>query len=824
MPSIPLYDSDLRDERARDLEDANLNGIRMVLVQLLPSGAPSYAQLEVFFFNDRHRDTIRDHITADPGAVCNITGGIRILAGSAEGQVKVTGAADGSTDESLYLTVEPIGDYSTYTLSMTHQGIDRFFDWIKFRFRPGCFTTDCNPPARPLPPVPEAPPIDYLAKDYESFRHTLISAMTQRVPNWLPTSEADLDQVLIDLLAAVGDEMSDFQDRVMSEAFFTTCRRRVSLARHARMMDYHVHQGNQASTWLSLKVNSALRLVSGLAFDGNFDLEPVLQVWTGSEKPQADSVFFTVRDEADLDVRLNRLLLYTWGGAVASLKAGSTSADLLPGGSAPSDTDVQDIADLINGVDSSKILVRHLLVEECLNPATGEEAGRDRNKRQLLKLTGAEVVKDTLTGQSMVRVHWRDEDRLKRNYVFTTFCPEGPISDVSKFRGNLVRAYEGRIANMTFYSPGETLPPDTDERSYRYFEPTERYGTLCGLPHAPVAYESTEPGEESPPKSTLHVEVEEPGAGRDIWDEVISLVHSDDSSENGDHFAVETDELRQSILRFGNGVNGRSPAAGSRIHCAYQVGGGVSGNVGFDSLVFFDGPSEICQIHNPFDVTDGRDPEPVDQVLRYAPEAYRARQLRAITLGDYVDRANEVSGVSRAAARYVWTGSWRAVRIVIDPAGTTVLGSELRHRVFEHLEAVRLIGEDLEIRAPRYVPLRISVRLCVRPDAWPQDVRSVLIEELSSDYTSDGRMGLFHPDNWTFAQPLHRSEIEGRIHQIPEVDHIESIVMQRFARPTPGMSDTEVMEVGADEIIMVENNPSHQERGIIELTVMGGRG
>ena len=93
------------------------------------------------------------------------------------------------------------------------------------------------------------------------------------------------------------------------------------------------------------------------------------------------------------------------------------------------------------------------------------------------------------------------------------------------------------------------------------------------------------------------------------------------------------------------------------------------------------------------------------RIRRSAPEAFRARQLRAVTLADYVKRAEEVTGVSRAVARYAWTGSWRTVRIAIDPTGFTALGDphsdalwdELRPRIADHLEAVRLIGEDLEL-------------------------------------------------------------------------------------------------------------------------------
>ena len=95
----------------------------------------------------------------------------------------------------------------------------------------------------------------------------------------------------------------------------------------------------------------------------------------------------------------------------------------------------------------------------------------------------------------------------------------------------------------------------------------------------------------------------------------------------------------------------------------------MRGNVGAEQLVYAQPltgalTGAIVSVWNPFDVTDGRDPEPPEKIRRKAPEAYRARQLRAVTLADYVRRAEEVPGVSRAVARYAWTGSWRTVRIV----------------------------------------------------------------------------------------------------------------------------------------------------------------
>jgi len=198
-------------------------------------------------------------------------------------------------------------------------------------------------------------------------------------------------------------------------------------------------------------------------------------------------------------------------------------------------------------------------------------------------------------------------------------------------------------------------------------------------------------------------------------------------------------------------------------------------------------------------------------VLRKAPEAYRARQLRAITLADYIARAEEVPGVSRAVARYAWTGSWRTVRVVIDPENSIELDPVLRQAVADRLEAVRLIGEDIELRPPRFVPLDIEINVCIQPDFWPQDLRFVLEQEFSDGWTPDGRRGFFHPDEWTFGQALHRSQIAGRVHAVTGVEHLVSIAMKRRNNPAPAALNVEQSTMAFDEIVLVQNDPDHLE-------------
>lgn len=835
-PTVPpILDRDAVDERADDLLDAGLNGLRMVRVTFEPPAGPDEARLEVWFHNALHVDDVLAEATASPSSpwqVFRIRGGHRLPAGPGSGQVRVTAVQAGETDEdgetvSLVLTVSPIGDYSTYNLELAFDPdrIDPYFAELDFRFRPGCFTHDCDPPWEPGREPRAVPAVDYLARDYDSFRHLLITAMMERVPGWEPTSEADLDQTLIDLFAAAGDELADYQDRVMAEAYLGTARKRVSIVRHARLMDYHVHEGNQSSTWLAVRVGGAV---------APFTLDDELLVHAGHPEDPDGWIWFstrqTLRDPADralLDPLLNELRLHTWSHTRPALPAGATSADLvsaLPGAGRPG---AERVRDLVNdGV------VSRLVLEEKLNPRTGREPGRDPRHRQLLRLLPeAEAIRDPLTDIWVTRVRWRAADALTRAYSFTTHCPDGRVENVSVFHGNLLRVYQGLPVEARFHPPEAVLPEDEDRLRHRPYERWtlwgEERGVLCRLPWSPLAYLPTPAGGEVPARSTARVTVDIGGV-EEVWDEVPSLVHSDDSAEEGDHFVVETDELRRSTLRFGNGVNGRLLPDDAVVHCAFQVGGGAAGNVGAGTLAAFHAPSSLGDdaieaVWNPFDVVDGREPEPVERVLRRAPEAYRARQLRAVTLADYVRRAEEVPGVARAVARYAWTGSWRTVRVVVDPEGVAELDPELREAVSAHLEAVRLIGEDLEIRPPRFVPLAVEVTVCLRPDVWAGDVRAVLEQELSAGYTADGRPGLFHPDAWTFGQPLHASEIAGRVQPVAGVDHVKEIRMRRFATAWFADPPPETLEVAFDEIVLVENDPDAMERGSVTLILDGGR-
>ena len=156
----------------------------------------------------------------------------------------------------LTLRVAAPGDFSNYTLTLASPVLDQFFSQITFSFKAGCPSDlDCETPPAPCPPATgAAPPINYLAKDFLSFRQALLDFSTTQYANWQERSEADFGMMFLEAISAIGDELSYTQDRIAGEATLLTATQRRSAVRHARLVDYEPMPAVGAQTWLQFEV------------------------------------------------------------------------------------------------------------------------------------------------------------------------------------------------------------------------------------------------------------------------------------------------------------------------------------------------------------------------------------------------------------------------------------------------------------------------------------------------------------------------------------------------------------------------------------------
>ena len=263
-------------------------------------------------------------------------------------------------------------------------------------------------------------------------------------------------------------------------------------------------------------------------------------------------------------------------------------------------------------------------------------------------------------------------------------------------------------------------------------------------------------------KSTLKVWVD-----GELWIEAPSLLELGPFDKS---YSVFVDEDGIATVIFGDGVNGKIPIEGSNIKVTYRTGTGRVGNVGFNVLTQFPSAfSDIVEkVTNPLPGQSGVDIESADEAKMLAPHYIRMQQ-RAVTPKDYEAVAEEHSLVSRAKARFVWTGSWHTVFVSIDPREPSKLITSRRESdqrlrtIQEEVERMlvlkKMAGYDIQVSPPDYVPLRLELMVCVKPDYFVMPVKDSVESALNDQINADGSKGFFHPDRITFGQPIHVSDI-----------------------------------------------------------------
>jgi hypothetical protein len=95
--------------------------------------------------------------------------------------------------------------------------------------------------------------------------------------------------------------------------------------------------------------------------------------------------------------------------------------------------------------------------------------------------------------------------------------------------------------------------------------------------------------------------------------------------------------------------------------------------------------------------------------------------------------------------------------------------------------------------------------------------------ELSSQVLPDGRLGLFHPDRFSFGQPAYLSRVIAAAQAVEGVDAIRAERFGRMADPAGTSLEEGVIPIGSLEIAQLANNPNFRERGRITLRAGGGK-
>lgn len=294
------------------------------------------------------------------------------------------------------------------------------------------------------------------------------------------------------------------------------------------------------------------------------------------------------------------------------------------------------------------------------------------------------------------------------------------------------------------------------------------------------------------------------------------------------HFTIEIDDSGVAQLRFGDGTMGSSPAAGSLFLATYRVAAGSSRQFGsgvIDRLLIRPmTPEGIApSARNPLAAEGAAAPEDVATVKLLAPGAYRNKLERAVTAADYAAIAETHSGVQRAAATLLWTGTGYEAHVAIDPLGTDLADPDLLQSVDRFLQPYRRLGHDLVVAQAEYVSLDLALQIEVAPGYLRAHVKAALLRVFSNGLDASGRPALFHPDSLTFGTSIYASKLVAAAQAVEGVVSTTITKLQRlFAAPAQEMSQG-VLAIGPLEVARLDQDPAHPENGALRLSLRGGR-
>jgi hypothetical protein len=836
-----------RDRRTAVLVSRSFNGIDFVAI-----GNPQQTVLNVHFLNSvAVRGTLQAQPTIDGGET------IRSVA------VLPIADSDWSWDEEhvvLTLRVAAPGDFSTYRLSVPSPVLDPFFDHVPFSFKAGCTSDlDCRAAPPPCPPAEaDTPPIDYLVKDFLSFRQALLDFSALRYPNWQERSEADFGVVFLEALSALADDFSYTQDRVAAEAALTTATQRRSVVRHARLVDYEPTPSCSSSVMLQFDVAPGITSIAhGMAvlapapdgtpvpFETGTSLaERLLDPLTGGLRAAPPAAPANVLWNAGL------IQSYWFDDTQRCLRAGARQMHVLGSGygfqpgqyllietqaEGPADPPIRQIVQLLDAGDVAgpwAVEESDLLFPRSADPPSSGPPW----------MTVPTSPPAALEPTAVTHIAWRASDALAldRDLTRTTIV------------GNLVPATQGltiaaeRFA-VTSSPAGDQMPTTLVRMGARATLPdgspgdtaTMQLYTLSTAPLAWLVQPAVDPSGNALPEIMLLQSTETGDTA--IWNWFRWLL---DAGQFDAAFTIDaarfaplgrnSDNSLQldyagdggDTIRFGDGTFGLVPEDGAQFAVTYRVGAGAAGNVAAGAITQLSAEAiaaGLVSVTNPQAAAGGADAEPLARVAGLAPQAFRATTFRAVIPKDYQAAAETLPWVQRAGTAFRWAGSWLTVFTTPDPLGSEQVTVPQRTELIDLLNRYRMAGYESYVPDPQYASIDLLIDVCAQPTAFRGDVISAITAALSLAGQPGGPPGFFAPDHFSFGQPLERSALEAAIQRVVGVAGVLCIRYRLRNRMSIFSEMPSAVTVAVDQIIRCDNDLSRAEHGSFRVAVEGGR-
>ena len=640
------------------------------------------------------------------------------------------------------LVAEP-GDFAIHVLHIEDARVDLFFNDRAFSFKQGCPSIfDCREPCDPEPIQSADYPVDYLARDFWSLRRALLDMAAARYPRWSEPLEADQAVMLIEIMAALGDELAFAQDRIARELTLESATQRRSRSGLARLVDYMPDPGGAAQTELAVFVATG---------GGGATAAESARVWALPES--RPPIPFSVEEGAWHHEAWNRIPLHQPDGDVACLPTGTTAAYLVTqapvvGQLPPAATQTPEAfwigrRAILRRPGRSRLAVPRPSGDHHRGRTRGGSARahqRRADQHHSHRLGGAHAVPAPARRDRGAPQHRRgDRRRAGDRDLPRRLGRSGPRPQPGPFGGRpAVRPRRSRAVERE--SPLKTGRTGRD-RIVRYgLRAAETRGLgwkgrrdplgigagngrrpMLGLREVRPPLMTQDP---NAPAWTFHrdlltadLDTAAYTLEEGIWRSVVvhqtpseSVIFQDYAGDDG------------WTVRFGDGDFGRPPEDGAVIEAIYFTAAQADANVPPDSVTHLEPPpgappgavlGYASGATNPLAITNGVSEESPADVRINAPEAWRAWPLRAVRPEDYSSIIERLDFVQRANAITAWTGSWSTDFAAADPRRGVGYSPAQRDELGHVVDCIRLAVRDARVADPDYLDIDLDIAVCV---------------------------------------------------------------------------------------------------------------
>ena len=232
-------------------------------------------------------------------------------------------------------------------------------------------------------------------------------------------------------------------------------------------------------------------------------------------------------------------------------------------------------------------------------------------------------------------------------------------------------------------------------------------------------------------------------------------------------FVTREDVEQKTHVLFGDGVNGsRLPTGSNNVVATYRYGSGKAAPEAGTLNVIVKPYPNLKAIRNPVAVGGGADPDPPQQIRRYAPRSVLTFD-RAVSGDDYETIAAQAPGVARSRAYWTWDAGEQRSLVVIyvgdDISAVTAATTALRNAADPNRPVL--------IKQAIAIPIRLNLSLKIEQNYVPKPILAAVRTGLL-----DADLGLFGTNAVRIGQSIYQSQICAACLQVPGVMAVHGLM------------------------------------------------